>query len=448
MQHYPNIVIGFGKAGKTLAKFLATQGQEVLVIEQSNQMYGGTCINIACLPSKRLVIAAHNGVPFPDAIAGKTEMTSQLRNKNYHMLADEPTITILDGHAEFIADHELAVTTTSGEVINVAGERIFINTGAITRIPAEIPGIADSPFLLTSTTLMEQTELPQELVILGGGYIGLEFASMMNQFGAHVTILDHNDQFLRREDDDVAQALYDDLVADGIDFKLGVTINQVINHTDQAEIEYTDHGTTTSITADKFVVAMGRTPNTMELGLANTNIQVNDRQAIVVNEHLQTSVDNVWAMGDVTGGLQFTYISLDDFRIVKDQLFGAGARTTNNRPAVPTSVFTQTPLANVGLTEKEAHAQGIDYLLFKLPVMAIPKAKVIGNQRGLYKALVNPTDHTLLGATLYGEESFEMINLLTTAINNHLPYETLRDQIYTHPTMTEALNDLFKAPLH
>ncbi len=270
----------------------------------------------------------------------------------------------------------------------------------------------------------------------------------MNQFGAHVTVLDRNDQFLRREDDDVAQALYDDLVADGIDFKLGVTINQVINHADQAEIEYTDHGTTTSITADKFVVAMGRTPNTMELGLANTNIQVNDRQAIVVNEHLQTSVDNVWAMGDVTGGLQFTYISLDDFRIVKDQLFGAGVRTTTNRPAVPTSVFTQTPLANVGLTEKEAHAQGIDYLLFKLPVMAIPKAKVIGNQRGLYKALVNPTDHTLLGATLYGEESFEMINLLTTAINNHLPYETLRDQIYTHPTMTEALNDLFKAPLH
>ena len=443
METIKNIIIGFGKGGKTLAKFLAQKGEEVLVIEKSNKMYGGTCINIACLPSKRLIIEAANGVSYVDAVNGKNEMTAQLREKNYHMLADEKTVTVLDGEAHFIADHEIEVKLPNGKKAQYKGDRIFINTGAVP-VMLPIPGLKESKYILDSTQAMDEKKMPKNLTIIGAGYIGLEFASMFAKYGSKVTVLDHNKEFLAREDEDISNAVRKDMEDAGIKFELGADIEKITDETSDATVTYQVNGKRKTINADRILVATGRKPNTESLGLENTAIETTDRGAIKVDDFLRTTVDNVWAIGDVKGGLQFTYISLDDFRIIKDQLFGTGARMVSDRQVVPYSVFISPALSQVGLNEKQANKLGKEYKLFKLPVTAIPKAKVAKDNRGLFKALVDPETEKILGATLNGIESYELINMISLAMKAHLSYTVLRDQIYTHPTMSEAFNDLFK----
>lgn len=443
METIKNIIIGFGKGGKTLAKFLAQKGEEVLVIEKSNKMYGGTCINIACLPSKRLIIEAANGVSYVDAVNGKNEMTAQLREKNYHMLADEKTITVLDGKAHFIADHEIEVELPNGKKAQYKGDRIFINTGAVP-VMLPIPGLKESKYILDSTQAMDEKRMPKNLTIIGAGYIGLEFASMFAKYGSKVTVLDHNKEFLVREDEDISNAVRKDMEDAGIKFEFGADIEKITDEKTDAKVTYQINGKTKAINADRILVATGRKPNTENLGLENTAIETTDRGAIKVDDFLRTTVDNVWAIGDVKGGLQFTYISLDDFRIIKDQLFGTGARMVSDRKVIPYSVFISPALSQVGLNEKQANKLGKEYKLFKLPVTAIPKAKVAKDNRGLFKALVDPETEKILGATLYGIESYELINMISLAMKAHLSYTVLRDQIYTHPTMSEAFNDLFK----
>lgn len=434
-----NIIIGFGKGGKTLAKFLASKNEEVLVIEKSNQMYGGTCINIACLPSKRLIIEAANGVEFTDAINSKNEMTSFLRNANYHMLADEKTVTVLDGTAKFLSDHEIEVTKNDGTKEKYSGKRIFINTGAIPNY-VSIPGLAESDKVINSTEAMDQIQMPKKLTIIGSGYIGLEFASMFANYGTQVTVLDVHNDFLPREDNDVSQMIKQDLENTGIIFELGVKIIRIEDDT----VFYEKDGQNLSIKSDRILAATGRKPNTQNLGLENTNIELTDNGTIKVNDHLMTTAQNVWAIGDVKGGPQFTYISLDDYRIIKDQLFGDGKRVISDRINIPYSVFITPALSQVGLNEKQAKKQEINYELKKLPVAAIPKARVAKDTRGLFKALVDPTTNQILGATLYGIESYELINQISMAMKAKIPANILRDQIYTHPTMSEAFNDLFK----
>lgn len=338
MKTIKNIIIGFGKGGKTLAKFLAQKGEEVLVIEKSNKMYGGTCINIACLPSKRLIIEASNGVSYVDAVSGKNEMTAQLRNKNYHMLADEKTVTVLDGEAHFIADHEIEVVLTNGEKEQFKGERIFINTGAVP-VMLPIPGLKESKYILDSTQAMDEKKMPENLTIIGAGYIGLEFASMFAKYGSKVTVLDHSREFLSREEADISQLVKKDLEDAGVHFELGADIKEIIDEENEAKVRYQINGQEKEISANRILAATGRKPNIENLGLENTSIEITDRGAVKVDDFLRTTVDKVWAIGDVKGGLQFTYISLDDFRIIKDQLFGTGARMISDRKVVPYSVF-------------------------------------------------------------------------------------------------------------
>ena len=443
MQEFKNIIIGFGKGGKTLAKNLAAKGESVLVVEKSKKMYGGTCINIACLPSKNLIINAQRGIKFEDAVKQKDEMTTALRNKNYHMVADEETATVLDGTAKFVDNHTIEIVLDSGEKTKIKGERIFINTGATPIIP-QVKGLKESKYILDSTAAMDQNSLPNELVILGAGYIGMEFASMFARYGAKVTVLDTNEKFLKREDDDISEMIFNDLSQDGIEFNLGVKVVEVRDLSDKVEIVYEINGQKRTVKADKLLVATGRKPVTEGLGLENTDIKLDERGAIKVDDYLTTTAENVWAIGDVKGGPQFTYISLDDFRIIFDQLYGKGERKVSDRKSVPYSVFTTPALSRVGLNEVEAKNKGIEDKLFKLAATSIPKAKVIGNTRGMYKILVNPDTEEILGATIYGEESYEVINLIALAMKAKLPYTLLRDQIYTHPTMTEALNDVLK----
>lgn len=443
MQEFKNIVIGFGKGGKTLAKKLAAKGESVLVVEKSKKMYGGTCINIACLPSKNMIINAQRGINFEDAVKEKDEMTTVLRNKNYHMVADEETAIILDGTAKFIDNHTIEIVLDSGEKTKIKGERIFINTGATPIIP-QVKGLKESKYILDSTSAMDQNSLPNELVILGAGYIGMEFASMFARYGAKVTFLDTNEKFLKREDDDISEMLLNDLSQDGIEFNLGAKVVEVKDLSDKVEIIYEINGKKQTVKADKLLVATGRKPVTENLGLENTDIELDKRGAIKVDDYLRTTAENVWAIGDVKGGPQFTYISLDDFRIIFDQLYGKGERKVSDRNIIPYSVFITPALSRVGLNEVEAKNKGIEYKLFKLAATSIPKAKVIGNTRGMYKILVDPDTEEILGATIYGEESYEVINLIALAMKAKLPYTMLRDQIYTHPTMTEALNDVLK----
>lgn len=443
MQEFKNIIIGFGKGGKTLAKNLAAKGESVLVVEKSKKMYGGTCINIACLPSKNLIINTQRGIKFEDAVKQKDEMTTVLRNKNYHMVADEETATVLDGTAKFVDNHTIEIVLDSGEKTKIKGERIFINTGATPIIP-QVKGLKESKYILDSTAAMDQNSLPNELVILGAGYIGMEFASMFARYGAKVTVLDTNKKFLKREDDDISEMIFNDLSQDGIEFNLGVKVVEVRDLSDKVEIVYEINGQKRTVKADKLLVATGRKPVTEGLGLENTDIKLDERGAIKVDDYLRTTAENVWTIGDVKGGPQFTYISLDDFRIIFDQLYGKGERKVSDRKLVPYSVFTTPALSRVGLNEVEAKNKGIEYKLFKLAATSIPKAKVIGNTRGMYKILVNPDTEEILGATIYGEESYEVINLIALAMKAKLPYTMLGDQIYTHPTMSEALNDVLK----
>lgn len=437
--NFTNLIVGWGKGGKTLAKFLAARGESVALIEQSPKMYGGTCINIACIPSKFLITRSERGMDFAKAAESKAAFIAKLNQKNYHLLADEECVTIINGRARFTSNREIEVTA-GDDLLRVTGERIFINTGATPIIP-DLAGLADNPNVLTSTELLDLKEKPEQLVIMGAGFISLEFASMFAGFGSKVTVLDLRSEFLPREDEDVAQRVRSDLEARGVDFRLGVTFDKVAEN----ELFITENGTKTAVKFDKLLVATGRKASTEGLGLENTDIELNGRGEIVVTDKLETTAENIWAIGDVHGGPQFTYTSLDDFRILQSQLYGDQSRTLADRDVLSTNVFIEPSLAEVGLNEKAAKAAGVAYRLFKMEASAIVKANLIAQPQGLLKALVNPADDTILGATLYMPEGHEIINLISLAMKAKLPYTMIRDHIFTHPTISEGLNDLFAA---
>ena len=433
MNQYQAIVIGFGKAGKTLAATLAKTGWRVAIIEQSNTMYGGTCINIGCIPTKTLVHDAELQHDFAAAMQRKTSVVSFLRDKNFHNLADLENVDVIEGRAEFIDNHTVRVVQPTGEV-ELSGEKIFINTGAQSTIP-NVEGLTTTPGVFDSTGLLNLTQRPERLGILGGGYIGVEFASMFANFGSKVTIYEAAPQFLPREDRDIADTIANILRDQGVE----LILNANSSHDGAVQLHMPE-GTQT---VDVLLVASGRKPATENLQLQNAGVDVNDRGAIIVNKYLRTSADNIWAMGDVTGGLQFTYISLDDFRIVRDNLLGEGVRNTGDRQNVPYSVFMTPPLSRVGMTEEQARASGAAVQVVTLPVAAIPRARVMNDTRGVLKAVVDSETKQILGVSLLCVDSHEMINIIKTVMDAGLPYTTLRDQIFTHPSMSESLNDLF-----
>ena len=319
MKHFKNIIIGFGKAGKTLAGTLAKHGEEVLVIEKDPKMYGGTCINVACLPTKNMIISAHSGVSYEEALERKNQLTSMLRDKNYHKVADQKEATVLTAMAEFLDDHTLQVSDNSGQE-QLTAERIFINTGAKPILP-NINGLLDSKRVFTSTDLLDKNSQTKELVILGSGPIGLEFASMYAQFGSHVTVIDQAPMILGRFEPEIAEQAKKDLEEDGVKFLLESSLAKVTDTNDGVDLEVALPTGKRHLTADALLVATGRRANTDDLHLERTNIQTGSRGEIIVNDTLETSVNNVYALGDVAGSLQFTYISLDDWRIVANNLY-------------------------------------------------------------------------------------------------------------------------------
>lgn len=455
MNAFDVIIIGFGKGGKTLAAEFAKRGQKVAIIERSDKMYGGTCINIGCIPTKTLVHQAKMASALKDAtfeersefyrnaVSVKESVTSALRNKNYHNLADNPNVTVYTGIGSFVSADVVAVRTATEE-IRLTSKQIIINTGAETVIPP-IEGVAGNPFVYTSTSIMELADLPRRLVIIGGGYIGLEFASMYASFGSQVTVLESYPELIAREDRDIAASVKETLEKKGIVFRMNAKVQSVNRVEDKAIVTFTDSQTNEVfvLEADAVLLATGRRPNTKDLNLEVAGVEVDVRGAIIVDEYLKTTNPNIRAVGDVKGGLQFTYISLDDYRIVREDLFGDKERRTGDRNPVSYSVFIDPPLSRIGLNEEEARRQNRDIIVKKLPVMAIPRAKTLGETDGLLKAIIDKNTGKILGCVLFAPDSGEVINTVAVAMKTGQDYTFLRDFIFTHPSMSEALNDLF-----
>lgn len=456
MKKYDAIIIGFGKAGKTLAGFLAGKGQNVALIEESDKMYGGTCINVGCIPSKSLVNSVERLENkdlstfterkdyYEKSVDKKEALITALRGKNYEMLASKENIDIYNGKGSFVSN-KIVNIEKNGENIQIEGEKIFINTGSETIIP-NIKGLKESKNILTSKSLMDLKELPRKLIIIGAGYIGLEFASTYAGFGSEVVIIDASDDILKREEKEAADRVKKILEAKGVTFYLNSKVEEIFDDENDSSIAISNgNGEIIQFNGDKILVAIGRKANTQGLELEKAGVQVDGRGNIIVNERLETTAPNIWALGDVKGGLQFTYISLDDFRIIRDNVYGNGNRSLNDRNVVPYTTFLSTPLSRVGLSEKEAIEKGFDIKVGKIEAMAIPKGKIEGKSEGFLKVVVDAKTDKILGATLLCNTSHEMINIIALAMKGNLPYQIIRDMIFTHPTMSESLNDLFGA---
>ena len=449
---YDAVIIGFGKGGKTMAGALGEAGKKVALIEKSDRMYGGTCINVGCIPTKSLVyragLAAAKGGSFEEKAAAykaameqKEDLTARLRGKNYQKLDSNPNITVIDGTASFQSPHVVEVEK-DGKTFQVEGEQIFINTGSSAFIPP-IEGLKGNPYVYTSEGLLNLTELPSRLVIIGGGYIGVEFSSIYASFGSKVTILQDGDIFLPREDEEIAGAVRESLESRGIRVMTGVKVKALEQAEGKALVAVDNGKEVQKLEAEAVLVATGRRPNTAGLNLEAAGVEIGPRGGIVTDDSLTTTAPHIYAMGDVRGGLQFTYISLDDFRIVKSKVLGDGSYTLKERGAVPYSVFLIPPFSRVGLSEKEAVEKGYKVKVARLAAAAIPKAQVLEQPAGLLKAVIDEETGLILGAHLFCQESYEMINMIKLAMDAKVPYQVLRDTIYTHPTMSEAFNDLF-----
>lgn len=455
MKQYDAIIIGFGKGGKTLAVELSNRGWKVAIVERSNRMYGGACLNIACIPTKALVHEAEissllhyenfskQANMYKQAIARKNKLTSFLRESNYDKLNKRPNVTIYTGVGSFVSANTIQVALPEGN-IELQGKEIFINTGSTPVLPA-IDGIQLSKKVYTSTTLLDQNLLPEHLIIIGGGYVGLEFSSMYAAFGSKVTMLEEGSKFLPAEDSDIASCVKEVLEKKGIEICLNARPQTIHDTPDGVTLTYTDASNDTPcfVNGDAILVVTGRKPLIKDLNLPAAGVAVDAHGAISVNNQLRTNVPHLWAMGDVKGGSQFTYISLDDYRIIRDQLFGDKERDIEDRNPVPYAVFIDPPLARIGISEEEALKRGYSFKVSRLPATAVVRSRTLQQTDGMLKAIINNHSGKIMGCTLFCADASEMINIVAMAMKTGQPYSFLRDFIFTHPSMSEGLNDLF-----
>lgn len=436
MKQYDMIVLGFGKAGKTLAGKMSALGKKVALIEKDASMYGGTCINIGCIPTKTLIQAAENNLSFEEAMSLKETVVTRLRGKNEAVLTGVG-VDLYHAAARFASDKVIELVGGE-EREELTAETIIINTGAVSNV-LPIKGLLETKNVVDSTGIQQLTALPQRLGIIGGGNIGLEFASLYARMGSQVTVFEAAPAILGRYDEAVATMAKGYLEEDGVTVVVSAQVEQVSNQGEAVVVEANGE----SHVFDVLLYATGRKPAVEDLGLENTAIELTERGAVQVDDYCETSVPGIYAVGDVNGGLQFTYTSLDDFRIVFGKLTGNGEYKRSKRGQVPHTTFIEPPLSHVGLTEKEAKAAGLNYKTNELAVAGMPRGHVNNDLRGIYKVVVDAKTQEILGATLFGSNSHEIINLITMAIDNKIPYTYLKNQLFTHPTMAENLNDVF-----
>ena len=452
------LIIGAGQAGTPLAYALAEAGRSVGFIESDH--LGGSCINYGCAPTKALLASAQRahhvrtasalGIEAPEPVvnfAAVIERMHTLRQNSRDslhrkLMEDREGITFIRGRARFTAPHTLRVVLADGSEQLLTAPLIFINTGTKAAVP-DLPGLQESGYLSSDSLLLSLTEQPEHLLILGGSYIGVEFGQMFRRLGTRVTIVDTKPRLMAREDADVSHPLEECLTEAGVELVLGATARRVSRAAD-------GHLTLTVDTPDgerrlrgsHLLVAVGREPNTADLGLENTGITLNKKGYIEVNEHLQTGTRGVYALGDVKGGPQFTHISYDDYRIVRDALLHGSKRTTAHRP-MPYVVFTEPQLGRIGLSKNQAKEQGIPYRVSRLPARNIGRAVQTGETEGFVEVLVGDDDR-LVGAAVFCEQGGEIMTMFQLAMAGGLRYQELQEMILAHPTWAEVLNNAFQ----
>jgi len=455
-QQYQFVIVGTGEGAKHLAWTLGKQGKRVAVIERS--YIGGSCPNIACLPSKNIIHSAkvasyfRRSEEFGIVKEGFRVEMSAVRDRKRKMVSDLVAIHIANfeasgselimGSAKFTGPKTLEVSLNDGGTRTVEGEKIIIGTGTRATI-ANIPGLRESN-PLTHIEALELDYLPQHLVVLGGGYIGLEFAQAIRRFGSAVTIIDRNHRLATREDEDVSAALEQLCLDEGIELVMSAEVSQVEGTSGKSLTLHIRQGDSTRIVqGTDLLVAAGRTPNTDSIGLDLAGVELTAQGYIKVNERLETTAPDVWAIGECAGSPQFTHIAFDDFRIIRDNLAG-GDRVTTGRQ-VPYCLFTDPELARIGLNETEAKASGIPYRLAKIPMAADLRTRTLSETRGFMKALIDTESDRILGFTIFGVDGGEIMGAVQIAMIAGLPYTGLRDAVLTHPTLLEGLVVLFSS---
>jgi pyruvate/2-oxoglutarate dehydrogenase complex dihydrolipoamide dehydrogenase (E3) component len=453
-EEYDLVILGGGTGSTIAAWTFAKQGQRVAAIDR--KYVGGSCPNIACLPSKNVIHSAKVASYFRRSdefgIARKdfTVDMSAVRDRKRRMVSGWNKVYLENyknsgaefilGSGRFIGPKTLEVRLHDGTIRQLRGANVIINTG--TRAVLEpVPGLVDAQ-PLTHIEALELDEVPEHLFVIGGGYIGLELSQAMRRFGSKVAVIDRNDRLMHREDDDVTEALQSLFEDEGIDIVLNATVKKISGKSGQSvRIVIEQRGAEKTLEGSHLLVAAGRSPNTGGIGLELAGVELTDRGYIKVNERLQTTAPGVWAIGEVAGSPQFTHVSVDDFRVVYDSITG-GKRVTTGR-LVPFCLFTDPEFAHVGLSEKEAKAQGIAYRLFKIPMEAVMRATTLAETRGFLKALVETGGDRILGFTGLGVGAGEVLSSVQIAMVAGLPYTALRDAILTHPTLVEGFIPLF-----
>jgi pyruvate/2-oxoglutarate dehydrogenase complex dihydrolipoamide dehydrogenase (E3) component len=457
-ERYDAIVIGSGQGGGPLASALARAGKHTALIEREH--VGGTCINEGCTPTKTMVASARVaylarrasdygvstgpiGVDMTVVRKRKRDIVESFRGGSERRIKQTEGLDLLMGEAHFTGPRTMEVHLRDGGTRTLSADLVVVNTGDRPSAPP-IPGLDRVPFL-NSTSIMELDTVPEHLIVLGGGYVGLEFGQMFRRFGSRVTIVQRGAHLLAREDDDVADAVADILRQDGVE----VLLRAEALHVEPApsggvQLTVREPAGERTLTGSHLLVATGRTPNTDRLDPAAAGVRTDAHGYIVVNERLETSAPSVYAIGDVTGPPAFTHISYDDFRILRENLLRGGQRTKTGR-LVPYTVFIDPQLGRVGLTEREAREQGRDVRVATLPMNYVARALEVDESRGFMKAVVDAASGQILGCAVLGIEGGELMAMFEIAMLGHLPYSVLKDAIFAHPTLAESLNNLFMA---
>ena len=456
LEDYDLVILGGGTGSTIAAWTFASQGQRVAVIER--KYIGGSCPNIACLPSKNIlhsakvasyfrrgeefgVVAEGFRVDMPAVRARKRTMVSGLNDMYLDNFKQTGAEFIL-GWGRFAGPKTLEVTLLDGTTRRLRGANVIVSTGTRPALDS-VPGLVDAQ-PLTHIEALELDQVPGHLIVIGGGYVGLELSQAMRRFGSRVTVIDRNDRLLHREDDDVTNALANLFKDEGIDSVLNARVRRISGKSgDSVTVVVEQGGREKTLTGTHLLVAAGRRPNTEGVGLELAGVELTDRGYIKVNERLETTAPGVWAIGEVAGTPQFTHVSVDDFRVVRDNLAGGNHVTTGRQ--IPYTLFTDPELARIGLTEKEAKARGINYRLFKIPMERVLRAHTLSETRGFLKALIEVDGDLILGFTAFAVDAGEIMASVQTAMMAGLPYTALREAIWSHPTLVEGLSPLFSS---